>query len=1108
MASKRSGIGGAGTGSEPSAQEVTPEAPEVEQPKEETPNFDHLWGAPSAEANEEPKSNSSLLDKSLGKSKLGGTPQEDTATDVFKEPKFQELAKTTEALKNFATSGKKTAQKTTAANFVELGGVRSLKQDALDHHLVMFDLLDNLSSKIQEMRRTHPLIDRNNKSKRAPTYDLAEQTLVEAAKHLAQAGIEHNKNHFGVAYLDKSPRIGNTRFTRATAGGAKAPNLEPETGNMPVAALGYGSTRSEESSVGRLRESIGQESSPLQRARENIAPNGAIGLTEAAKEKMLAVTRTLQQISDSAKSSGWKAPEFDSSSINDAIKSQASEYALKIDASHLRDNPDREEPLGSAVPEYRKERADRLSNPDVLEGLGETSLAENRRAGIKSMFDRKDKAKTSLDQARAIHLGIQRTLTRNAFLRVFGKKLSENKQAISAITAQRTPLFQDNLEQARLLSEKSREQGGFGQPIRDENTNLVTGVIHELPTYSLDARTGIGAKAIGSKTNPAANELLARAQEAISKAKSSGDDATAAALQEHVDTINHHLKGARLNENENSGAFGTEGANVANILGAQREIPDEFRNKTAKEYAARGMGSLTPPKYNEDETRNYTKAPSTSLDAIKEPRFAQTVEDFAPALASKPGEEFTQIASPTTAEQSSTLKHSFYSMPVVENGKVREGKNDAAIEAAKKAGNYGALQRLYAENREVKESMLTEAGNPKKELKDADAAYLASRESSDQKDFGVQALKKSLAAHHSREATASMEQLRLALKSTGNIAPDISTPGKAARIEQPELPQYTVPHPELFDSESLARPVQGLATSRIDPASILAEQGYDTGRRRIAARFADVAGLPTDIEGPNLDRMETNAGTPMDYKQARKAVKKGGRKFAFGDALGHQYEYGRTFIPDQITDEQDFYNREARRNSEIENQTLAQQMSDLKATVPSRNRVRQEIARNDRARQAAGAEFGDLAPLMAGSGGFDQRGWLLNPSAIQGKSGKEAIIPGVGIVPLNGQPVSKVGKEKLTKEEKEDLKFDAAERPKSVRGVRNLKPKEDAGVEDLDVMDLSNNVRGGRQFRDYSQEALKAQQEAEEQKDSAADNQTELEKAKQERAEEISGGKR
>jgi len=1105
MATKRTGIGGAGARTVSVAEEApkAEAAPQAEQPQEAVSSFDHLWGTPSTSETD------TKFSDILEKSQIGDTPEEDTAKGVFKEPKFQEQANTTEALQNFAMGGKKPAESLKGSAAIEAGGIRSLKADALGHHVAMFGILDNLSSKIEEMRKTHPLVDINDPTKRSQAYDAAQRTLEEAANHLSQAGIEHQRNHFGVSYLDRSENIGNTRFARATSGGAKAPQLTEETSNKPVGALGYGSTRGQKSAAQELRASVGQESEPLRNALENLPANGAIGLTEAAKRKMIGVANVLQSISDNAESQGLNKPVFKADSIKDAIRAQAQEYALKIDAAHLRDNPDREEPLGSAVQAYRAERNATISNPDVLEGLGETALAENRRAGIKAMFDRREQGKRSLDAARSLHLGIQRTLTRNAFLRVFGKKLSENKQAVQAITAQRAPIFQSNYDAARIISEKSREQGGFGDPVRDENTHLITGVVHELPTYSLDARTGVGAESKNGSLNAKAKDLLDRAQQAISSAKASGDEATAATIQGHIDELNHHIKGAKLNANPNAGVFGRgdtpdKAIKLALSPSTQRTRYDPFSSDTPVAV------------YNEDESPIYGKGPER-LDAYKWDRFANSLPSFVPFIKATPGQEFKELANNSSANSSSEVKHAFYEKPVIENGQVREGKNDDAIAAltrqygysegqkvgegwskskAQQAADSDELQRLYAENRATREGLLTKGGNPKGELKDADSAYLASQESTAQRDLSVAALKKYLSASHDSSATRKLSELRETLQSAGAISPDIANPGKIARIEQPELPEYNVPHPELFAADALKGPLP-TGSRRLDRGSSLAEQAYDLGRRRIATRFADVAGLPTDIEGPNLQRMETASGKPMDYKQARNAVKKGGRRFAFGDALGQQYEYGSSFIPEQIKDEQDFYGREAARKAQIDTEAAAQAASLEKFGERSRSEALAANTRNDAARSRAKSRLGDLAPL-AGRGGWDQRGWQVFTQPMPGRSGKEAVIPGVGIVPLNGQKVKDV--EKSLEASEENAKKKAAE--EGSPATRELTTPRLRGQEapagELDVMDLENNVRGGRQFRDYSQEALDAQQKYEQEKNAAGENLNPAELAAQE----------
>lgn len=778
-------------GKAPAAQEAPVAAPESTLPKLDTSSF---WGSP---ASEPVMPTDSTKDLTIGQE---SPSLREARESMPADPMAEETKSASFVRKNVASNLK---------GFLKPGNKTSLKQQAILRHADLLDISSNLANTIEDFRRKIPAVKNGAVH---PIYDMLHGALTEADHHLAQAGIEHERGHYGVDYLDKYPAMEN----KAVSGVGMAELRKTGGGSAELSA-----------EVGAPKET---------ELRNKILPKGSIGFTRRAADILQEVASHLTKISldgrsAAATNSRLQAPEhFDpKGEVQNDIMSAATEYASKIDLAHKADNPDRPEKPGLAFSASAQEDIKRLNDPTILSNLGERGLAARKMADIKSLFDRRGQGRKSHAEALQQHADIQRQLADTAFEKIFGERLRQNQEAGRA--------NRDVVSRARAAVETAKTRVVPTGPASRLDLSRASGALDATPSRP------------GGASSDENSELTRRATAALKEAEASGNTEVAEKLKGHLGAISHHNNLAKLN----SGAGGPvvrEGADPSTVL----SLPSGAEAaKNLKDFG---------------DVRRF----DVSLDNTRS--VPQSLENSASAVAARPGDRTTTLETPQAAEVKHAYYEKPVIDRLT--GTVREGKNDDRIAAIKKemqsnidpktekvidqslaARQRQELDGLYAEHRQVKEKYETPEGVLPQfkgtvsagKLEAADRAYMDAVNSDTSSRQNIPALKSALVAHHSSEAASATEQLRQTLVGLGKVpntpttiarvAPDLMPTIEAAsnvRIPNPEVPTR-----EQFYAASGVNPDPSRPTLKLLTSGKGKPVGVKRGRSR-GAVFADSLG--------------------------------------------------------------------------------------------------------------------------------------------------------------------------------------------------------------------------------------------------------------------------
>jgi hypothetical protein len=928
-------------------------------------------------------------------------------------------------------------------DYAKPGGKVTLADEASIRHAGILDVSSHLGRVVENLRRTIPAVQ---DGKVDPIFDQIHGVIDEADAHLGQASIEYSRGHHGVSYLDKHPGMDN----------------------KILPGHGLATLRGKGSAVRNLL-SRGGATVP---AEDRLIPKGSINLTRRAADLLITANSAIRDLTAKARAQasvqGFEAPEIHDKDgiLANKIDKDTNDFANLLDMHHAMSPGATGPALGQAMTEARKEELKRLT-PSVLSSMGLRQIASQKLSDITASFDRRKNAVKTFAAAKLQQHTLQRKITDYAFERIFGSKLRANEAAqeaqrgvvaqqnnvekarIAAIRQQNpiTPLFPDaevpsNVKD--ILAARSSTVKLESRPILSDNedTKTVRSYLDKIGEGTAPGTIDTPFKEIASPA-PFETDAQADARKKIAKVnyldlehpeaqaaidsmsklvQASGNTELIDRFNAHRELLTHHAKLARLNKDETTGAFVKQGEAAAQVL---RLKTGTISKTNDVGYASNKFGDYGPPTITED---------GSMIDPNPRERVKTNpthVYQAAPnVMSDSPSDSIQELKVNTDAENRDAtppdLSHPYFEKPTIYKDKlgnqfVREGKFDGQIEDLQtQIGNEkdqtnksrlmaeleGVKQQAYQARQGLMDKFTPEGKNNKRyvgvrALHAADDAFIAASDKLKSMNsrplFGgklvgsLPDLKRSLFHLHSEAATDSLRQMI-------SLVRDSAPQEIKSTLTQSELPENsgiqarefkpTLPYPELED------------------------------RATLKGRFDAISGVGT-AENPNVEILKDKSGAPVDYKRARR----GSRKVAFSDSLGRQYAWGTSFAPPET--EGEFREREnapaaPTRKSRRKGSTSA-------ASIPAgtteeslriqQNREDEEKQRREQAdRLSPSAE---LRPLFT-SNMANVRGLLPlgnNSAPILSNSGKSAIVPGVGVVPVP-EPTNKKGRKKAGKRTK------------------------------------------------------------------------------------------
>ena len=925
-------------------------------------------------------------------------------------------------------------------DYLDPAGKVTLTDLASIHHGHLLDISSSLAAKLENLRRTIPTV---KDGKADPIFDQLHDVIHEADAHLDQAAFEYQRGHHGVSYLDKHPGMDN--------------KLTP--------GFGLAGLRGKVSAVRNLF-ARGRANIP---AEDRVIPKGSINLTNRAASLLHTVNSAMKDLTVQARSQasvqGFQAPEIhdEHGDIANTIEKDRGNFADLLDKAH--EKSDENHVAGQAMSDARKEELKRLT-PEVLNNMGLRQIASQKLSDITAAFDRRKTAAKTFAAAKLGQHTLQRKITDYAFERIFGSRLRANEAAqesqrglvaqqnnveqarIAAIRQQNpiTPMFPDtevpsdvkNILAARSSTVDVRSKailpdnedsktilGYFDRANRDSGLTNEDTPFKELRSYSEAQAVATGTKKIGTVgylnlEHPEAKSAI----ESMSRlVQASGNSELMDKFNAHLELVRHHARLANLNHDETTGAFVKRGEAAAQVLNLK---PGTMSESNDAGYASASIGSFGPPKILED---------GSEIDAKEGEMAPKHVYQAAPNVMSHlPSDDIQELTVNVDPEDRDAtpkdLIHPHFEKPVIHkdtlgNQFVREGKFDGQIEDLQnQIGNEksqtnkarlmsqleGVKKQAYDARQTLLDKFTPDGKNNKKyvglrALHAADDAFIKASDKLKSKNyrplFGdklkgtLPDLKRSLFHLHSTAAQNNFDEMVKLVASSSpqeikskliqNPIPENS--GIQAREFTP-----TLPYPELAD------------------------------RATLAARFDRASGIGT-ADNPNVEILKDKKGVPVDYKRARR----GSRKVAFSDSLGRQYAWGADFAPPE--DEKEFNEKEANPTPRAAVTPLGVGIySTRPAPGKSQEGLRIEqnrAAEEEQRRETADRLLGDndaMKPLFT-SNITNVRGVLPlgnNSAPILSRSGKSAIVPGVGVVPVP-EPTNKKGRKKAGKRTKVSL---------------------------------------------------------------------------------------
>jgi hypothetical protein len=1050
MAGKRSIGGNPAAASESVAQSApaAESAPKKDITLPATPDFSALWG--KTEATE--ATPAAIPDEQLSSAEVGtgeSTALREKREKMPADP-FVEESKS----RRFSTAAQEMARK----GFLNPKKKISFRDQALIGHADLTNISADLGNKVEELRRQVPITE---DGKASPMYDRIHSILDLADHHIAQAAIEHMRSHYGVDYLDAHPNmtnkytdgVGLSQIQKMARGGAEFKNLISIPPTMPKGSIGF----------------TARAADLLKQAAAHLTTISVQGQAAAKVNKRLVAPETFD-------ADGAIQKQLDDAKFT---------YANTIDVGHKLNNPDRTAPEGTALATATSDEIKRVNTPDFLSAAGDPELGASRAADIKSMFDRRSKSGQVLAAAKKVHATIQRKIAWNAFHRIFGAKLSANEAAQKANEEFVTPTLKRNAE----IRGANDYEAAKVRTLRQQMP--VTPVFSDMPVAGKVAQD-LSARNVSYEktTDLPTDSLIARAKDAIDKANASGDTATAAALQGHVDSINHHTNLAKLNADPSRGAIVKEGSSTSVL-----RLPTEAEQIGEVGTRSHLYGNIGGPNPGVSASSLMTSSDYADRTLSDSTIPTQTVERSAMGVAANPGDAVTEI----TKSKESSASHPYYQKPVIDtdssgNTFVREGKNDEAI-----AANTAAMQRnqrtvtdsngntrkeiidqnlharlvsekeaLFAEHRQAKADLIEAEQNGvknknyvgKSALARADQEFISTNQDSKSAQDKISNLKSGLVNHHTGLADRSAQALKEALVSAGAIR------GRAGEVAENTGIQAAVkPEEALPSREELPYPVL--------PNPELSD------RNRMFRRFMTTSGINPNPNEPNVVQLTDKNGRPLDYKKARK------RGAVFADAALNQYAYGPTFkVPNS---EEEFYAQEKKvRRAAVRGTATRESFAGVGQSVgeslkaEDQARLEQANAENEAAK-AQGRSYGvpeDLLPMVTSPSNV--RGLLSlgnkGSKPLVSATGKSAVVPGIGrvAIPPRKKAKKKARKGKLSAADllpadllEETSKQTPVVPELDVRGLlrKNSRGDAEAGLEEQDLTAAPEKL--GRQFRGF-----------------------------------------
>jgi hypothetical protein len=1035
MAERRTPLGGAPIEEKPGTALATQEpantevSRNIELPAE--PDFDKLWTA------ETPKSKEVLPEK--------------VKTDIdFGKPSEQASGYDSSDL---SETGKDIHGRIIAASGSASGRTPLLTQ-ALDHHMGMFSIADHLSEAVSQLQRQLPLTTAD-KTQNSKLYDHLHLAIQQASNHITQAGIEQVNKHFGVSYLDNERKTGLNNLRR-NAGSTRRPGKGKvgyetlETGNYLIPGVGASANRSQPNALDLItKENGGKEQSIGAR----IEPNGAIGHTKIAADILAKVAGHLRDITSQGQAVNSSGPQvFDADGeIATRVQQHAVEYANTVDLAHLASHPNRKEPMGSALTSYVSETGNRLaSDPQRLSEMGEESVAKNRATAIQEMFDRRKNAGNSLRAARDAAWSFQRRLANQAFARVFGKQIYANGEAIRTTLGNRALIRYDNHERARQLVEKGLlENPSLGGEQRTYSANTIRNYVGRTPAGSqayagvpepgggkkylpsgtiLDPRTnlvvgvqtgetervnsGLDSAGYDGGLNEDGKALLSKAKDALDRAKRAGDTETAEELNKHLTAFAHHSAFAEEHRRPGSTVTVPESTNVSALLNRPTVAENKVEYDSAR-YAEKGYA----PAFS-----TYDSEGNEQVHSLIPPSLEETVGRGAGRLTAQPGEATKTIDFKSLeSEKSEKVTHPYYEAPVIDGGRVYEGKYDDQINEHKdnlvkltsklnsaetadsekpllekeRNERSEALQNLYATRRAATDRLTLSKkegglGLKKSLLEATNQEYISKfgnvssmfNKNLQHSDSRPDTIRSIVARGHTNGANTALSNLRNTLLRTGDLTPSkeatvtITTiPGAKEDLES--YPELQIPYPRHY-LPGFARDIPRLGftgpgikqknslKSEVvsDPETMQMERRHKKGVINSRRRFRSVVGFDENNAVnrlPNTEILRTESGTPMDPKQARKS----GRFVLFTDSLGRSFSHADTFKAEQVNTEEEYDKLAGQVGQQNQQETAAYQELATKLTQPmlreNEARASARNAEHDNLRAWAGTQKTDAS---------------------------------------------------------------------------------------------------------------------------------------------------